>query len=973
MSEGKRHEPPRARVSVPPAGGLSRERLLRALDPVSEGGVAMVVAPAGCGKTTLMADWARRYRGAVAWYRARPDDLPQRLLDHLAVAIGIPPTEPVSDIDDVARALDQQREPRLLVLDDVHALPDRTSHAVLDALLMELPAGTSVLLGSRRAPEVDLARGELPLVPVTVTAEDLRFRSWEVESLFRDIYGSALLPEDAAGLARHTEGWAAALHLFHLSTRHTSPDARRRTIGELARHSRYARGYLSRQVLVGLGASLSGFMRRTAVFESMTGERCDALLHAKGSQRMLDDLVSRQALTTTDDAGLTFRYHEVLRRHLEADLEVELGADALRDWYARAATLLEEDGAILEAVRVRARAQDWAGVRALLVRRGSDVAARAGSWPGLVPTNLVREDPWIALAESYRLLSDGRLGPATDLASRAIVGLDDPRGHERARDLLTVTRALQTLEATPRGRWYETVAAALKELPRWASPSQAGKAPGGPLAAPFLALLRGNAGRSLSALSSARASTEEELAGTTALDLLEAALAVLGGREDARELAEMVAVSSELAQLEWFARMAQALLASGDPDPTRGRDKLNRLVAMCDRRGDAWGAAWACGIDALVRARTLWHGQPVSDTAGLLALIHTAARRFRALDAGVPEAWLTSLAAVVAARSGDDESAARAADAIEAARRVNCVGAEAWATWALAAASSDDALLKGAVSLADEAGLSFRPWSVTPCANEPSGMNGVSHGGAGVRIVLLGAFRIERAGSAVDLSDLRPQHRLLLRVFALHANRLIHKDELTEILWPDAEAQLAAHRLQTAVSSLRSFLERRTPPGTCRIRREGPSYGLLSGRGCSVDLDEFRGALEAAAEAQRAQDSTRYASALRQALDLYPMDLLPEDGPAEWVTEPRDRVRMEASAAATGLAAELAAVDPRAALAAAEKCLDIDPYNDHAWRQVISLHTRLGDLAMAQRARRSYAQMLDELGVTEHARVATHV
>lgn len=968
VSAESRHAPPRARVSIPPAGGLSRDRLLRALDRLSDGGVGVVLAPAGCGKTTLMADWARRFPGTVAWYRARPDDLPERLVDHLAVAVGVPAWQHASDVDDVARALEQQREPRLLVVDDVHALPDRTSHAVLEALLMEVPSGTTVLLGSRRAPDLDFAHGEMPVVPITLGAEDLRFRSWEVESLFRDVYRAPLLPEDAAALARHTEGWAAALHLFHLSTSHISPLDRRRSVAELARRNRYARGYLSRQVLAGLGTELSGFMRRTAVFESMTATRCDALLRTQGSQRLLEDLAARQALTTTDDGGLTFRYHEVLRRHLEADLESELGAAALREWCARAALLLEQDGAIVEALRVRARAQDWSGVRALLVRSGHEIAARAGGWPGLVPASLVREDPWIALAEAYRLLRDGRLSEAADLANRAIVGLDDPRGHERARELLAIARAWHTLEATPSGRWYEKVAAALHELPRGPSTRNAKTASGDLLAAPFVALLQGDVSRSRSAVLEARARVDVDAASSMALDVLDAVLALLGGRPNARAVAEAVAIQAELAELEWFARMARALLASSHPDPTQGQDELQRLVALCERRDDMWGAAWACGVDALLQARMVWNEQNPMASAALTDRIQQAERRFRHLGAEVPAVWFNALSVVLATRSGHADMADRAREVLRRARQVNCLGAEAWATWALGMAEDDAAIRRAATYLADDAGLAVRPWYASTRSASTSGVVSDRPQGPGidpqVRIVLLGGFRIEQAGSVIDLSELRPQHRLLLRILALHGGGLVHRDQLVEALWPEQTSRTAQHRLQTAISALRRLLDGLDAAGHgCRIVRDGPRYGLALGPGCSVDVAAVRQALATAHTARRQGDRETLVAALRSAMEAYTADLLPEDGPAEWVVDERERLRTDASAAASTLARELAHVDPRTAVSAAERALTIDPYNDEAWRLVIAMHTELGDLAMAERARTSYRGMLADLGV----------
>lgn len=968
---GGRHTPPQARVSTPSAEGLSRDRLLRALDPLCDGGVGLVVAPAGCGKTTLMAEWARRFPGTVAWYRARPDDLPQRLVDHLAVAVGMPGSDHLRDVDEVARALEHRRQPRLLVVDDVHALPDRTSHAVLETLLMEVPSGTCVVLGSRRMPDLDLAHGEMPIAPVQLGAEDLRFRSWEVESLFRDVYRAPLLPEDAAALARHTEGWAAALHLFHLSTAHSPPEARRQAIAELARRNRYARGYLSRQVLAGLGPTLSTFMRRTAVFATVTGARCDALLETTGSQALLEDLVARQALTTTDDGGCTFRYHEVLRRHLEADLESELGTAGLRDWYGRAARLLEEDGAVLEALRVRARAQDWAGARALLVTSGHQIASRSGSWPGLLPNALVREDPWVALAEAYRLLGDGRLAAAEQTARHAMDSLDDQRGHDRARDLLAVTRAWQHLETTPSERWYELVAAGLREIPdpsRAPHPSREATAA---MVRPFLTLLRGDVDEAAAGLAAARAAAAGHPSLLLSVELLDAVLAVLLRRPDARHVAEVVAVQAELADLEWFARIARALIALSDDDPRRRQEELGRVAALCQRREDAWGVALVIGLDAAVQAIDALSDATGPVPAAPREALARAAATTRSLGATVLTAWAMSLDSLLAARRGDPDARDTSAAALALARGCGALGAQAMATGASALVTNSPGLRRSADLLADDVHLRARPWQQGVTARSPatgtpatgSMADGALLEVAATRFRLLGGFGMEQDGSPVGLDTLRPQHRLLLRMLTLHADEMLHREHLVEELWPHQAADTAQHRLQTAVWALRRLLDEAAAGCGCTVVRDGPRYGLVLGVHCTTDVRELHQWLALARSAGTGHDTHQEIQALRAAVELYRGELLPDDGAVDWVVEERDRIRAVVSRAATTLAARLAPVDARASLEAAKHALSIDTYNDEAWRLVIAGHTELGDLALAERARLTYREVLADLGV----------
>ena len=459
---------------IPAGVGLHRERLTQRLDLLPTVRLGLVIAPAGSGKTALMADWARSSGPGGAWCQASREESGASLLARMSRAWDLP-VDPDGGVEDLLVHLHGQPGPHVLVIDDVHLLVQDCARRAVQTLMCNAPATTSILLGSRRTPDLDLVRCEVSVNPVVLGADDLRFRSWEVESLFRDVYGEPLLPDEAAALARYTGGWAAALHLFHLSTAGQAPSVQRRAVHLLAGRNRYAGGYLSRQVLVGLGPDRSSFLRRTAVFDVLTAARCNALLDRYDSQRALQDLVATQALTSTDDDGETFRYHEVLRRHLEAELEADLGETGLRAWYSRAAELLEAEGALTEALRVRARARDWMGVRALLVRSGGEIASRESSWTGLLPTAMLHDDPWIELAQAQRLLEDGQLRAAGEAVQASLSQLDDPRAEERARDLRAVVRAWESLDCPPTRRWYEQVAGGLRHLrvsPR--TPARAG-------------------------------------------------------------------------------------------------------------------------------------------------------------------------------------------------------------------------------------------------------------------------------------------------------------------------------------------------------------------------------------------------------------------------------------------------------------------------------------------------------------------
>ncbi|MCP2309159.1 BTAD domain-containing putative transcriptional regulator [Kitasatospora paracochleata] len=237
--------------------------------------------------------------------------------------------------------------------------------------------------------------------------------------------------------------------------------------------------------------------------------------------------------------------------------------------------------------------------------------------------------------------------------------------------------------------------------------------------------------------------------------------------------------------------------------------------------------------------------------------------------------------------------------------------------------------------------------------------------GPGVSVRCFGGFELTLDGRSPDWSRVRPRARALLRVLAVHAGRPVHRELLMEALWPDRPAATAARALQVAVSALRTFLEPGVARGGARLLvRSGEAYLLRIAVPADCDLLRFETALAEGWRARGAGRTGPAARALRAALEAYTGELLPEDGPAEWVVERREHYRREAAEAALALAKlELAGGRPLAAARAASRSLTIDAFRDDAWHTLIAAQQRYGDAAAAQRSRAGYARMLHSLGL----------
>ena len=145
--------------------------------------------------------------------------------------------------------------------------------------------------------------------------DDLRFRSWEVDRLFRELYRRPLLPDEVAELERRTGGWVAALQLFHLATTSlAAPNAA--PIAHVGRRSGPDWDFLADNVLNGLPDDMQLFLLETSPLERLTA-RCATPSSVSRRARVPGELERLQLITSSLDSPGSFRSHEVLRAHLD--------------------------------------------------------------------------------------------------------------------------------------------------------------------------------------------------------------------------------------------------------------------------------------------------------------------------------------------------------------------------------------------------------------------------------------------------------------------------------------------------------------------------------------------------------------------------------------------------------------------------------------------------------------------------------
>jgi ATP/maltotriose-dependent transcriptional regulator MalT len=918
------------KVRRPDARGLVRDRLQRRLLDSDGPSLGLVLGPPGSGKTTLLSRVAAAGEQS-AWYRASPeDDDEPALVRHLAQALSVALPDPrlnaaaeAGSVGGLVLALEGLEEiSGRLVVDDLHEIAGSRAESALERFVRLRPRGIRILLGSRRPPALNTTRllvsGEL----YQLDGEDLRFRSWEVEELFRVVYDRPLSPEAAAALTRRTGGWAAGLQLFHLATAQMSRPERERAVEELSGRSRLIRSYLAGNVLEGLPAERRRFLLRTCTLGVLTGESCDELLGTTGSAMVLEELERLQFFTTSTDGGVTYRYHQVLQAYLEVVLVDELGGSAARALYSRSAQLLEQTGQTAAAVRAHARAEDWGAVGRLLQHTVSSLPAEDDRlWASMGLSGALVDDPGLLVASARRLWRDGMIAEAVTAFRQAESLMDDPDFRARWADERAIAAVwLPDADIGP-GRQPSTdrglrLSRALRHsLLLVADPdiSEDGLARGINL------LLRGRVSAASSTFELAL--REPDLAPWEGLALrLALQLAGLGEPDGsaAGQLEEII-LSADAEGLSWLSRVSRGLQAArllvSDPSPWRVAT-CAELVTDCGRHGDRWAECLIAGVIGFAHARI---GE--DETAG--RLLRQAAEVAVGLHAPVLEVWANTLAVESELQAGIVGSPQEVAELSRRAERLGALGA---------------AQLLRPTSGAGPADAALRD----------------------VRLACLGEFRLSVAGVPVDWRSLRPRARFLLMRLAMVHGRAVHRERLVDDLWPDATLAAGIRSLQVAASSVRQCLVAAGLPEGA-VRREADAYALhLPG---SVDqLQQFERLVR---QAGRDDASGRTHEALRcrlEALDLYAGDLLPEVGPAEWVVSERERLRVgtaRVGAEAARLAYELAEFET--AVGAAERSLQLDPFHDSSWSLLAELHDQLGDPSAAEMTRREHARVCADL------------
>jgi len=327
-----------SKIHVPSlrSGTVSRTALVNRLRATAEP-IVILTAPAGYGKTTVLAQWAARDARPFAWVSVDDrDNDPIVLLRHVALALhGIEPLAPsvldtlaapgssiwTSAVPRLGSALAEFDQGVVLVLDDTHLLRSREGLDAVLTIAQHGSEGSLLVLAGRASPKVPVAalrgRGQLSEIGV----DRLSLSPNEAQLLLRATSADLSLAT-VAGLVERCEGWPAALYLAALALREEHDPAQDIEAAiEFSGDDRHIADYLRSEYLAQLRPGALRFLRRTSVLDRMCGSLCDAVLDDEGSARELEKIErSNLFLVPLDHQREWHRYHHLFRDLLQREL-----------------------------------------------------------------------------------------------------------------------------------------------------------------------------------------------------------------------------------------------------------------------------------------------------------------------------------------------------------------------------------------------------------------------------------------------------------------------------------------------------------------------------------------------------------------------------------------------------------------------------------------------------------------------------
>jgi LuxR family transcriptional regulator, maltose regulon positive regulatory protein len=423
----------RTKLFAPPPrlNQVHRLSLLDKLNSARRAGVpcALVSAPAGFGKTTLIGDWVRASGPPYAWFALDDSDNdPLRFWRYVDAALQ---TIDIRIGETLRPALYSMQAPVIhqiitgmlndiislekgfiLVLEDYHVIEHADIHESLNFLLDHMPPQMQLVITTRSDPPLNLAkrrgRGQL----IEIRATDLRFTSEEIVAFLNQTMLLDLTDGDIAALGQRTEGWIAGLQMVALSMQDETD--RHAFVAAFSGDDHYIADYLMEEVLQRQPVEFQLFLQQTSILDRMNASLCDAVTGRQDSRAMLNILERANLfILPLDNHREWFRYHHLFASLLQKRLLDAAGPGAVRDLKHRASQWHAAHGDVVNAVEIALSCDDFEQAITVIEASGGPLFIGAElntlrQWVERIPAEVVADHPRLNVMATWASHATGK-------------------------------------------------------------------------------------------------------------------------------------------------------------------------------------------------------------------------------------------------------------------------------------------------------------------------------------------------------------------------------------------------------------------------------------------------------------------------------------------------------------------------------------------------------------------------------------
>ncbi|HEX9028407.1 MAG TPA: LuxR C-terminal-related transcriptional regulator [Anaerolineales bacterium] len=421
---------------------VSRPGLIRRIEAgMQQGALVLVSAPAGFGKTTVLAEWAAQSQFPVAWISLdAQDNDPVNFFTYLIAALDLieaagPEAKDLLEslqtlphqtiLTGLLGGLEALPHPIAIVLEDYHAIESAAIHQALTFLLEHRPAQVNLVIASRVDPPVALARLRACGQLLELRADDLRFTPAETSLFLNQVMGLEISPENIAALEARTEGWIAGLQMAALSMQGLQDISG--FIRTFSGSHRFILDYLAEEVLARQPEPIQRFLLHTSILGRMNGPLCEAVMAANtadnrplvSGQQVLEALErSNLFLVPLDNERHWYRYHHLFAELLHARLQ-QTAPERIAGLHLRASEWYDRNGFPVEAVQHSFAAQDYRRAAELIEQHGQERWSFSDATflniISKLPQDMLQTHPRLGIYQAWTLIIYGQMHAAEDL------------------------------------------------------------------------------------------------------------------------------------------------------------------------------------------------------------------------------------------------------------------------------------------------------------------------------------------------------------------------------------------------------------------------------------------------------------------------------------------------------------------------------------------------------------------------------